>query len=175
MKTTGGGAFGTTTYLRRRRQKRQAPITPSISAPPTPTLTPMMTRLSTLLTKLDTSSAMLDGVGTNDVGVPEVAKRSLAAVPKGIVVDTEESTEAGHVAVTPDATDVTRNLVVDVIVVVCSDAGQFTRPVDKHRTPVYVSTFSRVVVVRSCLLMTDELIDEAVDALVLAQTSAIVV
>ena len=122
---------------------------------PTPTLTPMMILLLTppvfpLITPLrpEGSEEAVDVGGTYDTGLPLVEVITCLFVPKAIVLVTLAWVVAGKVASDPESTEVTRVLVTEFFMVVCSDTGQFTSPVDRHIVAVYVISVLIVVVVK---------------------------
>lgn len=114
---------------------------------PRPTQTPIMILLSTPPTSprgcsADTVESPEDAVGGGgvyDVGDPDVASMDFLFVPKATGVATPVPVDAGKVASTPEATDVMWVRVLVTLVVVCKDAGQFTKPVVKQPIPVKVA------------------------------------
>lgn len=68
----------------------------------------------------------------------------------------------GNVALTPEATVVTKVLVTVLFETDCKEAGQFTRPVDRHAVARYVISVDIVVVVKSSLAVTAAPVADAV-------------
>lgn len=128
-----------------------AMMTINTSAPP-PTLAPIMILLLTPpVSPLMMLLLVNDGIGMYDTGLPLVALISWILVPKAIVLTTESCVVAGNAAAEPKGTAVTMVLVTVFFVVDCSEAGQFTNPVDRHTVAVYVTLVLVVVVTRSSL------------------------
>lgn len=92
------------------------------------------------------------GGGTYDTGLPDVEDNFCALDPKVTVVGTASCTDVGKVGSTSSATAVTRVFMLVDCVVICRDAGQFTRPVEVQITAVYMTSDVTVLVSKFCLL-----------------------
>ncbi len=142
---------------------------------PIPTLTPMMTLVSTPWTSPSGCSietppspavAVVDDVGGGgiyDVGDPVVASMDFIFVPNGTGVAIPVPVVSGKVASEPEGMTVTCVNVLLTLVVVCMDPGQLTKPVVSQPVPVKVTTLVSVVVSRSSSALA---VIAAVDAVV---------